>query len=397
VVASVVPSGRSVQVGDTATAFATIINLGPGTATACGIALPTGLPADFLFQTTDPATNALSGTPDTPVDIAAGAAQSFVFAITPTAPISPTDIQLVFDCTNTNPANILPGLNTLVLSASNTPTPDIVALAATLSNDGIVEVSGTGVFAVATVNLGASGTIIVSADTGNAVLPVSISVCETNPISSICLADPVSAAGSLTTQIDSGETSTFGFFVAASGNVPFDPAANRIFVRFKDSGGAVRGATSVAVRTTDLNITGNYSFIETVTSSTCPGTVPGQQDIFSVAASQSGQNLTLIEDHGTVLTGTLIGTSIAVQGTLFTPVPGTSCVITDNISFNATVNPTTLDLSGTATEFFFSNAPSLCGGFASCTDNTAVVATRLSPESKPKPKSMPWLMLLLDD
>ena len=62
-------------------------------------------------------------------------------------------------------------------------------------------------------------------------------------------ADPVSAAGSLTTQIDSGETPTFGFFVAASGNVPFDPAANRIFVRFKDSGGAVRGATSVAVKT----------------------------------------------------------------------------------------------------------------------------------------------------
>ena len=150
---------------------------------------------------------------------------------------------------------------------------------------------------------------------------------------------------------------------------------------FKDQGGAVRGATSVAVRTTDLNITGNYSFIETVTSSTCPGTVPGQQDIFSVAASQSGQNLTLIEDHGTVLTGTLIGTSIAVQGTLIEPVSGTSCVITDNISFNATVNPTTLDLSGTATEFIFSNAPSLCGGFASCTVNTAVVATRLSGAS----------------
>jgi len=399
--AAILPSSRSVQVGDTATAFATIINLGPGTATACGIALPAGLPADFLFQTTDPATNALSGTPDTPVDILAGAAQSFVFAITPTAPFSPTDVQLVFDCTNTNPVNSLPGLNTLVLSASNTPTPDIVALAATLRNNGIVEVSEIGAFAVATVNLGASGTIIVSADTGNAVLPVSISVCETNLLGA-CLAPPVSAAGSLPTQIDSGETPTFGFFVAASGNVPFDPAANRIFVRFKDSGGAVRGATSVAVTavavpTTDLNITGNYSFLETVTSSTCPGTVPGQQDIFSVAASQSGQNLTLIEDHGTVLTGTLIGTSIAVQGTLFTPVPGTSCVITDNISFNATVNPTTLDLSGTATEFFFSNAPSLCGGFASCTINTAVVATRLSPESKPKPKSMPWLMLLLDD
>jgi hypothetical protein len=30
--------------------------------------------------------------------------------------------------------------------------------------------------------------------------------------------------------------------------VPFEPGANRIVVRFKDVGGAVRGATSVAVK-----------------------------------------------------------------------------------------------------------------------------------------------------
>jgi hypothetical protein len=37
-------------------------------------------------------------------------------------------------------------------------------------------------------------------------------------------------------------------FVTATGSVPFDPAANRIIVEFKDAD-VVRGATSVAVRT----------------------------------------------------------------------------------------------------------------------------------------------------
>jgi len=36
------------------------------------------VPVDFLYQITDPATNALTGTPDTPVSIATGAMQSFL-------------------------------------------------------------------------------------------------------------------------------------------------------------------------------------------------------------------------------------------------------------------------------------------------------------------------------
>jgi hypothetical protein len=53
----------------------------------------------------------------------------------------------------------------------------------------------------------------------------------------------------VTTQIKANATSTFGIFVQATGNVPFDPAVNRIFVRFKDGGAVTRGSTSVAVRT----------------------------------------------------------------------------------------------------------------------------------------------------
>ena len=190
VVAAVLPSSRSVQVDTPAAAFATVINAGQAMATGCSIATLTSVPATFVYQTTDPATNQVTGFPNTPVDIAAGAAQSFVFAITPTAPIASTDVQFSFDCTDTDPAPINVGLNTLLLSASDTPVPDIVALAVTLSNDGIVNVPGTngaGAFAVATVNVGAGGSITASADTGNTSLPVNIILCQTDPATGVCI------------------------------------------------------------------------------------------------------------------------------------------------------------------------------------------------------------------
>jgi glucose/arabinose dehydrogenase len=248
-VAAVLPNSRSVQVGVTATAFATIINGGAGTATACGLLLVTSLPATFSYQTTNPATNQVTGFPDTPVNIAAGGAQTYVFALTPSAPIAPTDVQVDFDCANLNPAAIVPGLNTLLFSASNTPVPDIVALAVTTSNDGILNVpgaNGVGAFAVATVNVGAGGSITASADTGTSSLPVNIILCQTDPATGQCIS---SIASSITTTINANATPTFGIFVQSTGNVPFDPATNRIFVRFKDAGNVTRGSTSVAVRT----------------------------------------------------------------------------------------------------------------------------------------------------
>jgi hypothetical protein len=95
--AAVLPLSRSVEVGGTpATAFATILNAGPGDASTCTIAPTTVIPASFAFQTTDPAINALTGTANTPANIPAGAGQSFVIAFTPNAPFAPTrsDLQL---------------------------------------------------------------------------------------------------------------------------------------------------------------------------------------------------------------------------------------------------------------------------------------------------------------
>jgi hypothetical protein len=247
VVAALLPSGRSVQVGVPATVFATIINLGQGIAAACNIAPLTSVAANFQFQTTDPTTNQITGFPNVAANIPAGAAQSFILAVIPTAPFPPTDVQFSFDCANSDPAPINTGLNTLLLSASMTSVPDIVALAA--ASGGIVDIPGTngsGAFAVATVNVGATGNITASADTGSASLPVSIFLCQTNPATGQC----ISVIGpTVTTTINANATPTFGIFVQGNGNVPFDPAVNRIFVRFKDGGNVTRGATSVAVRT----------------------------------------------------------------------------------------------------------------------------------------------------
>jgi len=322
IVAAVLPSSRSVQVGTFATAFATIVNAGSSTATNCGISLITAIPATFSFQTTNPLTNQVIGSPNTPVNIPPGVAQSFVLSLRGNSPIAPTDVQFSFDCLNTNPAAINTGLNTLLFSASNTLVQDIVALAATTTNDGIVNVSGNGAgaFAVATVNVGASGNITASADTGTASLPLSISLCQTNPVTGQCISV---LSPSVTNTINAGATPTFGIFVQANGNIPFDPAANRIFVRFKDNGGVTRGSTSIAIRGTTVptNIVGTYNGTGALTQSSCQD--PLNNGIFGFSAS-----LNIPSQNGAAFNGTAILTTV---------VAGINFVTTLNLSGTVTV------------------------------------------------------------
>jgi hypothetical protein len=224
-----------------------MINTGQGIAAGCSIRPITSVPASFQYQTTNSATNQVTDFPNVAANIPAGANQSFIFAVTPTAPFPPTDVQFSFECANTEPAPINTGLNTLLLSASIISVPDIVALAT--ASGGIVDIpgpGGSGAFAVATANVGATGNITASADTGSALLPVSIFLCETQPATGQC----ISVIGpTVTTTINANATPTFGIFVQGNGDVSFDPAANRVFVRFKGGGNVTRGSTSVAVRT----------------------------------------------------------------------------------------------------------------------------------------------------
>lgn len=251
--ASVLPASRAVAVNGTATAFATVINSGVTDASKCSIQLPAGITGTFNYQTTDSSTNTIIGTPNTPTDIAAGATQSFVFGITANATFPQTDIPLVFSCASGEIVNPISGINTFLMSSSSTPTPDIVALAATASNDGVVRTEGinsTGAFAVSTVNVGAAGPIIASVDTGSASVPASFSLCQTNAQGD-CQQPP---SASVSASFNQNETGTFSIFVAAGATgIPLDPAITRAFVRFKSPSGDSYGATSVAV-TTDSTI-----------------------------------------------------------------------------------------------------------------------------------------------
>jgi hypothetical protein len=57
------------------------------------------------------------------------------------------------------------------------------------------------------------------------------------------------AGSSASTAIPANGTPTFSVFAIATSPIPFVPENNRIFVRFKDLAGNLRGSTSVAVRT----------------------------------------------------------------------------------------------------------------------------------------------------
>lgn len=254
-VSAVLPSSRSVQTNNTATAFATIINTGSTPATNVGIASNnTGLipGSGFSFQATSPLSAALN----TPVNIPAGGVQNFIISVTPTFAFLPTQFPFTFEGTNTTAARQINGLNTLLFSASDTPVADIVALASTTSGDGIIHIPGkTGawVFAVATVNVGIGSPITATANTGIVTLPVTLTMCQTNPMTGACTNPlvPTPANTGVPLTIGAGETPTFVIFVTGTDTVALDAAVNRIFVEFHEGTitGPIRGSTSVAVCT----------------------------------------------------------------------------------------------------------------------------------------------------
>lgn len=87
------------------------------------------------------------------MNIAAGTAQSFIFGLSPSAEQPATNVAIVFQCANAVAAPSIVGLNTLLLSASIAPVPDLIALGATDTGDGVMRMSNNiGFFTAATIS-----------------------------------------------------------------------------------------------------------------------------------------------------------------------------------------------------------------------------------------------------
>ena len=248
--AAVAPNARATTVNRAVTAFASIINAGPSAATACSLALPLGFPANFLYQTTNQA-NVPTGVPNAPANIPVGGAQTFVFAITPTA-VGSTDIPMTFSCTDADPAPVYFGVDTFLLSATATAGPDVVATADTVTHDGNVVFPAGGpatqAIVAAAINLGAAGTVTFTptdAPFGQPPrqLPIGLSVCQTDATGTC------TSANGPTVNVTMAQNQVVTLKVTAtrgSTSIPYVPSYNRIFI-IATQGGTPVGEASVAV------------------------------------------------------------------------------------------------------------------------------------------------------
>lgn len=250
---AILPLSRVIPSTGVAGAFATLVNSSDTAAASCRLAPTTEVDADFAYRQTNPLDNVPFGDLNPVVDIGPNGLATFVFTFAPQSAFTATDIEFDFSCGNASEsAAVTLGVNTFVLSSTTAPVGDVVALAGTLNNNGIIDISaasGAGAFVVATSNVGSGEQITVSANTGAASLPVELFVCPTVAVTGQCQQNPALSA---TENLLAGSAASYAVFAQLTQNdatIAFDPAVNRVFVEFRTADGALRGSTSVALRT----------------------------------------------------------------------------------------------------------------------------------------------------
>ncbi|MEE2565050.1 Ig-like domain-containing protein [Hyphobacterium marinum] len=258
IVASTLPGARSGHVGGPAmSAFLSVVSRTTSPAQGCTVAAPSGAPVTLSYRQVD-GSNMPIGPADPLFDLPSGGTLSFVLELLPTALTAAGgyDFLPVIDCENASLDPIV-GVNSVLLNIGAAPTPDILSSSATPSGDGVIRIpsaGGVGIISAAALNIGVgdgSGgpndvTLTVAADTGAAVLPVTIDLCQIDSATAACVTP---RAASVTVPMSGSTPLFFAAFVrdTSTGGIAFDPANARVFLRFSDATGAIRSATSAAV------------------------------------------------------------------------------------------------------------------------------------------------------
>src|SRR5262249_36873034 len=101
-----------------------------------------------------------------------------------------TDMQLNYTCNTSDAVTPLIGINTLLLASASTGTPDVITVGLTPSNDGYSHTGvGTG-FVIASTNIGISASLTARARVPNTSLPLTTTVCQTDPNTGQCMSPP---------------------------------------------------------------------------------------------------------------------------------------------------------------------------------------------------------------
>jgi len=246
---SIAPEARtSVTNGPVVTYFASSINSGSETLTNCR-PIPGDFPSTgFGYQTVD-ATNQLTGTANTPVNIPAGTTQGFLLSYTPNADPYAGLVDGRITCDERD-SQYTPYLSGTLAIENGVQIPDIIAISATPSGDGVIRlnrIGGAGVMAVAAVNIGIAGEVSVTPQSlGTLPNVASFEVCETDATAQCTGA----RASSLTVNFAANQVRTFAVFARGfdDTSIPFYPDIIRVrLVLAATSSGRPVGLTSVAL------------------------------------------------------------------------------------------------------------------------------------------------------
>lgn len=313
---AVLPTGRTAPVGETVTAWASLINTSANAAD-CHINQWSSEDAPYLsaFHYQAYSTDGLSaqGAPDTPVSVAGGGSQNFLLTFVASQPFAPRDIELGFGCSRTSGnadmvwGPVMTGTNTFKLAATSAATPDVLVVADSTSKDAIVHLpsyGGVEAMALAALNIGsdtASGSMYAVPDFGeDRLLPFTLTICETNPADGTCLAPP---ATEVLTSMGSGVPRTFTIFASGDqeAGAQLYPDIAKIGVTFYD---APASGMSVAGGADPVLLSGPASGTRYGASSLAlesPGPGPGYPGLGGPFEA------VLMQENGTWWTGRMIG------------------------------------------------------------------------------------------